>query len=238
MNIQTLIRFLGISLLINVSVQGKTLEEADSLYAIHEYTSAFSIYDSLFSSGFASESMILKMGLIAEGSGNYPGALFYLSFYEKTYGGDAVEKKISEIAEEHDLEGYNVDDIQFLRKVFFDYFEWILAVLFLFSALLAVLIIVSSIRRKQRAWSSLLLMLTLGAGIYVLTFYERSQAHPGIIMAPKGYLMEGPSAGSEVMEPVAPGEKVYILGKTDYWLRVERSGVEGYLRENQVWELK
>ena len=237
MNIQTLIGFLGFYFLLIFSGRASDLEIADSLFLNQEYTSAFRIYDSLYTEGQASEAMVLKMAMISEGSGDFPKALFYLSQFQRLHGGEEVEKKIQEIATEHELEGYDYGDLAFIQKTFFDYFNLIVSVVFLGTLFFGSVLAFRVFSRKDKSASDLLMALLFGVGLYVLIFVKNDRPHEGIVMIPKGYLMEGPAAGSEVIEEVKPGEKFRVMGRTDYWLEVERGEKKGYLRANQVWEI-
>jgi Bacterial SH3 domain len=239
MKLQILVLFFGIIFFLGFAFEEKAnfnaLERGDSLFETQEYTHAYQIYDSLFLEGSASETMLLKMALINEGLGEYPKALYFLTLFQQIEESDEAEKKIQELAKEHDLSGYNYGDFDYVRKIFFEYFELIISILFLITLGFALQQAQNFFKKKEHSLSGLLMTFALGLTLILLIRYRETQNTTGIFMAPLGYLMEGASAGSQVLGKIKPGEKIQIEGKTDTWLQVEYKGALGYIRANQVW---
>ena len=109
------------------------LNAADSLFGEEKYTEALELYLSLFEDGFSTSSMLLKMAYVADATGNYSFALYYLDRYYKVSGDRLAIGKIKDLAEANDLDGYVYSDIDYLAAVFSRYkivvFALILAVL-------------------------------------------------------------------------------------------------------------
>jgi len=241
MKLQTLVLILGINFFFGLSVKSEaqlsSLEKADSLFDNHEYTGAYQIYDSLFFDGSATESMLLKMALINEGLGDYPKALYFLTIFQELSSSDEGEKKIQELAKVHDLSGYNYGDLVYVRKIFFENFEFIISIIFLLTLGIAFKQAWNFYKRKEKNISGMLMTIFLGIVLILFINFKNTQNLTGVFMAPMGYLMEGPSAGSSVLGKIKSGEKIVIKGEIDTWLKVEYEGGIGYIRTNQAWLL-
>src|SRR5688500_9317335 len=83
------------------------LQKADSLFAQHQYTEAFKIYQQLLHRQEKySPQMLLKMAFIQEGLKNYTQALYFLHLYHTKYPSRLALRKIEELARAHKLTGY------------------------------------------------------------------------------------------------------------------------------------
>jgi hypothetical protein len=204
---------------------------ADSLFAQKKYTQSFDLYQEIYTSyGKVSPSMLLKMAFVKEGLGDYSNALYYLNlYYLKTYD-KKVLKKMENLAERYHLEGYNYDDAEFFLNLY-QRFQ-IQIDLFVTGLLLIFLGILVYQKRKNGhisamtgyAYISLLVVLLL-----VNNFgRERKQA---IISSDNAYLMDGPSPGADVIDVVAVGHRVKILGHQDVWVEISWDDKSAYIKE-------
>ena len=86
------------------------LKKADSLYAGRQYTQAYEVYQSIQAGGRYSPSMLLKMAYIQEGLGHLGESLYYLNLYFLATDDTQALKKMEELAEKNNLEGYETDE--------------------------------------------------------------------------------------------------------------------------------
>ena len=196
------------------------LAVADSLFAQKKYTQSFDLYDEIYSSyKMVTPAMLLKMAFVKEGLGDYPNALYYLNlYYLKTYD-KKVLKKMENLAEENELQGYNYNDAVFFLNIYQNYQ---LQIDLLVISILLLLFGYIFYTRKSKGKVSLfpaLTFISLLVGLFIVNNFYRENPR-GIISASKVYLMEGPSSGSDVVDVVSFGHRVKILGKKDVWVKI------------------
>src|SRR5699024_6607043 len=98
------------------------LKKADSLFEANRYTQSLALYHQLFKEQDAySPQMLLKMAFINEGLGNYSKALYYLNIYYLKTSDKEVRLKIEELAEKHQLSGYQFTDVDFFLNFYHRY---------------------------------------------------------------------------------------------------------------------
>ncbi len=228
-----------ISILYSHSLLGQFqgVEKADSLFDNQEYTRAFIVYDSLFQNGVTSEEILLKMSMINEGLGKIPQAIFFLSLYQNKTGDDLVERKILDMARDQNLEGYTVSDFELIQNAFEEWLEELLILVIVLLSAYSARAVFIILKRKKKEVSHLMVSSLLALAVIFLAAYEKKKKKEGIFIAEKGYLVEGPSAGSEILFEVNPGDKLEILGTQDSWTKVIYKEQEGFIRNSQVWPL-
>jgi len=209
------------------------LESADSLFAQGKYTEAFEIYEDIFhQTQRFSPKMLLKMAYVQEALGDYTQTLYYLNLYYLHSGDQKTLQKMEELAEAHELEGYQLTDAE--RFVAFYYKNFLEINIGAFVVLL--LMLASIIRNRLRKFDISLPIIGL-ATVMVLFFYLNNyviNARRGIISNNNSLLMAAPSAGSDLVDQVNKGHRVKILDKQDIWYKVDFGGQEAFIRENNV----
>ncbi len=208
---------------------------ADSLFKSKKYTEAFSIYSEIYDQGYASPAMLAKMAFIKEGLGNYTEALFYLDNYYKKTSNKKVLEKMSELAEENDLSGYEFSDYKFMINNLNKYDD-LLIMGFLALSLLTLAIIYFKSPKGSSAipWVMLQIFLLLPAVLLINGFFNENEA---IIKQDQTVLMQGPSAGSEPIELISKGNKVKILESDVIWTKIITGDTEAYIRSNRLLKL-
>ena len=206
------------------------LSKADSLFDQKKYTEAYQLYDGIFEQGYASPSMIVKMAFIKEGLGDYTQALYFLNLYFNQTSNRKALLKMREIAEKHNLIGYEYSDTKFITNFFYKNRYLILMALMSISLFL---IAYSYKKRHEKPF-----MPAIGQGI-VLTlililingFFFKEYA---IVTGSNTIAMEAPSAGSEPIELIEKGNKIVVLDKQPIWSKIRWNGQEVYIKSNLI----
>lgn len=207
------------------------LIQADSLFENQRYTQAYELYEQLFNEGRASSSMLLKMAFIRDASGNYTDAIYYLDHYYRMTADREVIGKISEIATQNNLSGYQYSD--------WNYFENLLNKFQIRIALLLcafmMLILAYQFRQSRRNYKSYLAGLTLVLlGICLNRLIDFEPANQAIIVADQTLLRSGPSAGAEPIQIIQKGHRVKVLDTSDVWIKIKWDGEEVYVRKDRL----
>ncbi|ELR68708.1 hypothetical protein C900_05891 [Fulvivirga imtechensis AK7] len=207
--------------------------QADSLFQARKYTESFEIYQHLLhKERLVSPSMLLKMAFIKEGLGDYTQALYYLNLYYLHTADKKALTKMEELAKKKDLRGYEFNDLEFFKTIFFKYFNEIVLVLLTISLLLMVLILYRKKADQRPVGLAISIVVVLGLLFYTLNFgkdYNR-----GIITQNNTYLMEGPSAGAKVVTIIGKGHRLPIGGQKDVWTQTEWEGKEAYVKQDKI----
>jgi hypothetical protein len=215
--------------------QNSELSSADSLFNNQKYTEAFEKYENIFNAGIASPAMLTRMAFIQEGLGNYSNALYFLNLYYLQSSDRDALNKMREIAEEHQLSGYEYSDFKFFENFVRKYQKEILLGLMAFSLFL-VGYSYRKIKKEERPMISigvqtltLLIILAINNQLFVQT--------KGIIKQDQSLLMSGPSAASEPLELIGQGNKVIILESNELWSKIEWQDEEAYIRNKNIRKL-
>ncbi|UII27414.1 hypothetical protein LVD15_03000 [Fulvivirga maritima] len=211
-----------------------TLQDADSLFNAKKFTESFKLYEQLLTAEKkASPAMLLKMAYIKEGLGDYSMALYYLNLYYLQTSDKKVLSKMEELADKKDLEGYTYDDFEFFETVFFKYFNQIIYALLAISIILFAIII----RYKKNSEYSPVIPAILNALVLGLLFYTLNfgrDYHKGIVVKSNTYVMEGPSAGAEVVAIIGKGHRLPVYKNQDVWTQTEWQGKKAYIKTDKL----
>lgn len=230
-------KFLLTALIIVLSVletyaQEATLGQADSLFVNKKYTEAFKEYEKIFSEGKASPAMLTRMAFIKEGLGNYAEALYYLNLYYQHTSDKGALVKMREIAEAHNLYGYEYSDFKFFLTFLQKYLPQIIFSLLAFSVFL--LAYSYSRRRKNETpitATVLQVVVILLIGTLINGFIFEQSA---IIARDNVVLMSGPSAGAEPVQVIARGHRVEVLKEGPVWNRILWEDKPVYIRSKNL----
>ena len=213
------------------------LKSADSLFMRKKYTESFALYATIFDEGKVSPKMLLKMAFIQEGLGNYTGALYYLNLYYLRTSSNLVLTKMEEIADKHQLIGYEYTDADYFLTFYRQYRSQLIFAVTTLSLLIFGFVIYQKRKTgKKPIWAASLFLLILVNIFYFINFSE--DYHVGIIQQPNTYLMQGPSAGSGLLEVVKNGHRVDITGQTDVWVKIIWKGRDAYIKENNILSIE
>ena len=189
------------------------------------------LYLPLFADGFATPSMLLKMAYVADATGDYPSALYYLDLYYKVSGDRLAVGKIEELAKANELYGYVYSDIDYLINVFSNYRIEI------FSLILAMLLFLMvyayrKIRRQEKPYAALVIQSFLGVILLILMNFKMEGK--AVITSNQSLLRSGPSAGAEPVMVIDKGHKVTVLRESDIWSKILWDGDEVFIRSSRI----
>ena len=226
--------FLLVVFFISSSSFGMNQEQvavADSLFAEEKYTEAMGRYRSFFEGGYASPAMLLKMAYVADATGNFADALFYLDLYYQKSGDRLVIGKIEEMANERGLYGYIYSDLDYLFAIFSKFRVPIFS-LILVSLLFLLVYIYRKLRRAERPTAAMVLQVFFSLILLLLVNFEIDQK--AIVVSDQALLRAGPSAGAEPIRIISKGHKVTVLANEEVWSKILWEGDEVFVRTSRL----
>lgn len=213
-------------------ISGYRLRQADSLFVAKRYVQSLEHYKVIFKQREYTPAMLLKMAYIEEGLNHSGKALYYLSLYQQVTQNKAVLVKMEELAEKNNLEGYQQNDIDWLLTYYHDHHFLIAIVLAVFIFLTYCLSVFLK-RRKESPWFGLSGMIVMVL-MLLMHINMGNKVATAIVAQDKTLLMDGPSAGAEVVAMVAAGNKVEIIGQQDVWAKVAWAGKIVFVKQNNL----
>ena len=205
------------------------LQKADSLYTGRQYTQASEIYQSLFEQGLYSPAMLLKMAYIQEGLGHLGESLYYLNLYSLATDDAQALKKMEELAEKNNLEGYETNETTKIVAWFQEQYSTIAFIIASVGVFLLALIYYQRVRKNLKpTLTGVGMVITLALLFLHINFSNKSER--GIVAWPQTYLMSGPSAGASVVAIIGEGHQLQIKGKEDVWLKVSWKDNDVYVK--------
>jgi hypothetical protein len=213
------------------STAKEKLSIADSLFRQQKYTQSFDLYQEIYAQhNKVSPAMLLKMAFVKEGLSEYSNALYFLNlYYLKTYDKRAL-KKMENLAEQHNLLGYNYDDVEFFLNLYHQYqLEIDLSVISIVLFVMA-LMIYQKRKTKRLAMTTAYTYIALLVVLFLINNFGRERPK-AIIASDNVYIMDGPSAGANVIEVVSNGHRVEVVGKQDVWTKISWQDQKAFVRE-------
>ncbi|QMU29174.1 tetratricopeptide repeat protein [Adhaeribacter radiodurans] len=206
---------------------------ADSLFQQKHYTEALAHYEKILANNQQySPRMLLKMAFIKEGQHDFTGAMYYLHLYYSKTPNRAVLRKMEDLAQAHQLTGYEYSDLQFFKTQFNKYYLHLLEGMLV----LAVIIITFTFfRRQNKPVSSnfkLGLVFYLGFILYYINYLDFGQE--GIIRHNRIPVMSAPSAGATWLATANQGNKLKLTGEKDIWYEVQWKNQRAYIRKQNI----
>ena len=210
------------------------LAQADSLFGQEKYTEAYDIYENLIQErNRYSPAMLLKMAYIKEGLQQFDEALYYLNLYYLRTADENVLEKMETLAEEHNLAGYEFNDWEFFKTIFYRYFNYITAILIALALLFLALQIRARVRKQHPAKGYALgMVMVLAVLFYTLNFglnYNRA-----VVVDENTFLMTGPSAASDVKRVIGKGHRLPLNGEQDVWIETEWDNETVFIKANKL----
>jgi hypothetical protein len=211
----------------DLMAQNQKITLADSLFKAKQYTQSLEYYQSALDSKTYSPAMLLKMAYINEGLGKIGSTMYYLKLYELAIGEDQVSQKTAELATKFNLSGYESKKFSPLRWLLRN----LLVVQFTLALVLLSLVVALVVQRRQRQkpWITFsALILVIGLLFYLNNYSVSTEV---IVVNKNAYLMEGPSAGSNVSAVVGEGHLLQSFGHEDIWLKIKWEDKTVFLKE-------
>lgn len=207
---------------------------ADSLFQQQKYTESLETYESILKQQQQySPRMLLKMGFIQEGLGNYSQSLYYLNLYYSLTSDKTVLKKMETLAKDNRLEGYEFTDWSWLMNVYKRYRQQIIMVVLGLTLLIFSLILYQKRRSQERpVVAGIFFVISLAVLFGLLNFLPDHSK--GIIKNNPAYIRNAPSGASDVTEIIGSGHRVTVLGKEDVWVKIRWKEEVAYIKENGI----
>jgi hypothetical protein len=207
----------------------EALAQADSLFNVGLYTQALPLYEQLYTQDrLASPAMLLKMALIYEGLSKPTMALFMLNKYYMSRPDNAVLKKMAELAQKHQLSGYEYKETNYLITFYRQYEREIVQVIVGLLALCVLLMVYKRFVLKSISPSMTLLSFVLLGALAFLLNKGVDQTY-AIIMRPDTFAYKSASGASTVVTRLPQGTRVVITEATDKWLGVKLNDKEVFV---------
>jgi hypothetical protein len=214
------------------------IKEGDFLFSQKQYTQSLQVYEQVMTqTGQASPGMLLKMAFIEEGLDNYTKALYYLNLYYLKVPKQQIILKMKELAERHNLRGYEFGDLDFFITLYNQYYVYLAAIFLVASSLLVVVIIRKKVRRVEipiRHGIGCILFLLSGLAFLNMNFY-RDKA---IVVNDYTYIMNAPSSGAKLIRVIRKGHRIPVHGQQDIWVKTEWNNQPAYIRSQNVLLIK
>jgi hypothetical protein len=210
------------------------LNQADSLYARHQYTQAYTIYEQLLNQQKVyTPQMLLKMAYIQEGLQNYTQSMYYLQLFYSKQPSRSILRKMEEVGLQQHLQGYAYTDLDFFKTQFHKYYDNILELLLIGAVIFLTLLVRRWLKKKTIPKQTQGTFLVYLAFIF---FYANflTLGQQGILLNPNVPIMTAPSAGAGLVTTAGVGHRVNIVGEQDIWYRIEWEGQTAYIRKNNL----
>lgn len=212
------------------------LQVADSLFNNQRFTQSFELYDSVYHLQKATPAMLLKMAYIKEGLGDYTLAQYYLNEYYLATNNDLALTKMEKLAKEKELVGYETNDLNFIRSLYYKHFQWLTIGVFTIALVLFVFFVIQLKKFKKIPPVTSFFLLAILISLFALINFGKSY-NEALIIKNNTFVMAGPSAGADVIDVITKGNKVEIKGQKDVWLQIEWQGETGFIKSNNVRRL-
>ena len=232
---------LGLFLLgfaLKVAAQPNNLQKADSLFAAGQYEPAKKRYESQFlqtdNTNLVPLSLYYKLAFISEKQNDYAHTLYYLSIIYSRKPQQIVLNKLQEIAEAHQLSGYESDDFSFVFLFFRRYSLYF--TLFLFLVAIYVFGVLVYKRWQKQTIPNLHKRVVSAYLLSLLAFLNVPDSYRiAIVSQDRTHLRAAPSSAAPVEEAIEKGNKVTVIGENDQWLRIWQNRKALYVRKLDVW---
>jgi hypothetical protein len=214
---------------ISFAASKNMLSQADSLFQAGLYTQALPLYETLYTKErVASPAMLLRMALIYEGLAKPTMALYMLNKYYLSRPDHEVLKKMADLAQKHQLAGYEYKETNYLLTFYSQYEKELIQSM---AGLLLLCMLVLAYRRwKQKVLSPSLMLLSfviIAALAFILNRgVEQSYA---IIMSQRTFAYKEASGASSVLKTLPQGTRVVVVQTLDKWLKVKLQDQEVYI---------
>ena len=220
---------------INCQADNSKLNLADSLFTAQNYQEAYNIYIDIFENEEAySPAMLLKMAFVAEGTGDFPSASFYLAKYYDLNPNPRVITKIKSLTEQSNLLGYELDDVDRLLKFLSDFqtaFTGFFAFFLLISLILLLIFNKKADQPKYYFPTAFFIIMVFIAN----NFFTGPRT--GIVTGSPALVMEKPTAGGKLISIVDPGHRVIIRSSKDIWYEVNWMDKRAYIKKEHITRL-
>ncbi len=205
------------------------LSQADALFAEKKFTQSLEVYRKVFSQGYRSPAMLLRMAYIEEGLQHPAYALYYLNLAYSLFPDARIWQKMTDLAARHKATGYE----QPLWQAWYAHYavrkdRWI----GLNLALAVALAIVVVLSRRRSGISRGLGVVQIVTVALLFLQLNLNAVQYAIVVSDNTPVMGAPSAAGGVKGSVTAGCRLRVLGRQDVWVKVSPNAKDepGYVR--------
>lgn len=218
----------------NPDAAQEVLHQADQAYAANRFDQALPLYQRLLEKDrLTSPRMLLRMALMEETTGKVPQTLYYLNLLYTLNPDDGVRTRMESLARQYQLEGYDMDEWDFFRKLLRRFSVHLFGVFSFFIALLVGLLWWRRYRGRPLRLLPLAIILLLVMASLALNLNVRYGK--AIVISGKAALMTDASAASPLKSLIPAGTRLTVIGESDAWMRVVYRDKQGFVSRNVVW---
>ncbi len=211
---------------------------ADSLFKATDYDRAEQLYNQLLPTLEKPSGVIyLKLAKINETKGDYLKTLLYLNKSYEQNPDQRILLKLNDIAKEYNLKGYELNDFNFLILFYKQYSGFLIAFM-LVMAIYIFWVLIQKRYTNQYIPTNQKVFLTLYLTGIAILLNLPDKYHQAIINTDNVFLRSEPSGGAEVVESIAKGHRLNIIGGNDIWRRVYWDDRILYVKQSDVWQVE
>ncbi|MBP6386468.1 MAG: hypothetical protein KA313_03185 [Pseudarcicella sp.] len=228
------IYFLTFAQLANSQSNESLLFKADSALKIKNYALANKLYEKILkNTDTKSESLIHKLALCNHKISNNLGELYYLSCAFKNFPNEKLIEKSNKLASEIKVQGYELNDFNFILLLLKKYNIYIISFLLIISIYITIVLIMKVYKKEyisqQQKNLSLVLILTIGIMINANKLFKDV-----IVKKNNVILRSEPSAAANELLYINQSNKFNVWGGNDIWLRIFIKNKFWYIKESDV----
>lgn len=218
----------------NADAAQEVLHQADQAYSANRFDQALPLYQRLLEKDrLTSPRMLLRMALMEETTGKVPQTLYYLNLLYTLNPDDGVRTRMESLARQYQLEGYDMDEWDFFRKLLRRFSVHLFGVFSFFIALLVGLLWWRRYRGRPLRLLPLAIIVLLVLASLALNLNVRYGK--AIVISGKAALMTDASAASPLKSLIPAGTRLTVIGESDAWMRVVYRDKQGFVSRNVVW---
>ncbi len=207
--------------------------KGDSLFGNKKYIEALNQYNSVFQSGFYSESMILKMAYINEGLGNNEEAIYYLSFLNREKPSADLQNKIEALAVENGYSGYAFNDLSVVQLWLKNNYRTILMISLGVIGLCVLVFLVDI--KYGKLYRQIMPLAVLAIVITVFFSSVKIYSKQAVVVKENCMVYQEDSEFSAQLKKIKKGNLVTLLKSSNTWNLVQIEGEkEGYVKANKL----
>lgn len=210
------------------------LSLADSLFKKNELIESEKIYLAILASKNSLEENILyKLAYIAKRKNNYLDELKYLNSLNLRNSTPEISQRLEEIGKKRGLPEYEIDFLERLKWIYFQYFYLILFTLFI-PLIYSIFVLFNKAKKREKIQNSSI-VLALGYTLFLTFIFNLPHLFQfGIITPDKSYLRDFDSSGAPVLLNLKRGSKVLIIQENKVWNLCLKDQKLGYVLKNHL----
>ncbi len=209
--------------------------QADSLFAQRAYEKAIALYVRIETTRReVHPEQLLKTANALERMGRDLDALRYLNRYYERRPSEAILRKMNTLAEKHDWQGFEFNDLNLLVLLYKQYGPYLIGLMLGLGIYVFWVLAVKKTRHQYILPRHKIVFVVYLLGISILINLPDGYA-VAIVQAPRALLREDPSAGAPIADAIGRGNRLSVLGNNDIWLRVVWNNRLIYIRRTDVW---